>query len=65
MPLALVKDYNGLLKWKTIDDGCAYDCAPHKVQIKQTHCQTIVIIDSVSVNDNHKCMYGYLRDRES
>ena len=27
---------------KTMDDGCAYACAPHLVQLKWTHCQTIV-----------------------
>ena len=26
---------------KTIDYGCAYACAPHLVQLKWTHCQTI------------------------
>ena len=26
---------------KTIDYGCAYDFAPHLVQLKWTHCQTI------------------------
>jgi hypothetical protein len=31
---------------KTIDDGCAYDCALYLVQFKRTHYQIMVMVIS-------------------
>ena len=38
--LALIKNLKWDMKWKTIDDGCAYACVD-KVQRKETHYQII------------------------
>lgn len=47
MPLALVKKLKFNTSCKAIVDGCAYAWAPHKVQSKCTHYQTIDLVKIV------------------
>jgi len=42
---------------KTIVNACTYACAPHKVQLKWTHYQTIAKVKNMRLKDYHQCMY--------
>ena len=55
--LELVKRQKKDTNYKTIENDCAYACALHNVQSKQTHCQNIARAINVRLRDCYKCMY--------
>ena len=56
--LALVKRDKWDTTCKTIDTGCVYACAPHKVQVKWTHSQSFSWVNSERLRDCHECIHN-------
>lgn len=56
VPLAFGRETKWDTTSNTIDDGFAYACSLLKVQIKWTYYQTLDLVNSVSLEDGHKCM---------
>jgi hypothetical protein len=42
---------------KAIGYSCAYIYALHLDHLKEIHSQTIALVNNVSLNDYHNCMY--------